>query len=138
MLVAEHIDLYQHRLYLYLDPRRYQLSGGWRCIGSCLPNHVGRRDLTQTLRFKSGDSRLYCRLCTSGELGQYVMKGITKFLQRTPHMVSSKVGMSAKSTDVEFDHLRHKFEAMEKLIKQLAKESNTYLGAVKSVYFRFS
>ena len=66
------------------------------------------------------------------------MKGITKFLQRTPHMVSSKVGMSAKSTDVEFDHLRHKFEAMEKLIKQLAKESNTYLGAVKSVYFRFS
>ena len=49
-------------------------------------------------------------------------------------MVPSKVGMAAKSTDVEFDHLRHKFEAMEKLIKQLSKESQTYLDAVKSMW----
>lgn len=62
------------------------------------------------------------------------MKGFTKFIQRTPHMVTSKVGTSAKSTDVEFDHLRHKFEAMEKLIKQLSKESQTYLDAVKSMW----
>lgn len=61
------------------------------------------------------------------------MKGITKFLQRTPHMVSSRVGISAKSTDVEFDHFRHKFEAMEKLIKQLARESKTYLDGVKKM-----
>lgn len=60
------------------------------------------------------------------------MKGLSKFIQRTPHMVTSKVGLSAKSTDVEFDHLRNKFLAMEKLIRQLSKESSTYLDSLRS------
>lgn len=61
------------------------------------------------------------------------MKGFTKFIQRTPHVVTSKVGLSAKSTDVEFDHLRHKFAAVEKLIRQLTRESRTYLDAIKKM-----
>lgn len=61
------------------------------------------------------------------------MKGFTKFIQRTPHVVTSKVGLSAKSTDVEFDHLRHKFTAVEKLIRQLTRESRTYLDAIKKM-----
>lgn len=60
------------------------------------------------------------------------MKGLAKVIKRTPHMVSSKVGLAAKSTDVEFDHMRNKFQAMAKLIRQLAKESTTYLDSVKS------
>jgi len=61
------------------------------------------------------------------------MKGFTKFIQRTPHVVTSKVGLSSKSTDVEFDHLRHKFTAVEKLIRQLTRESRTYLDAIKKM-----
>ncbi|WFD20662.1 BAR adaptor protein Hob1 [Malassezia caprae] len=61
------------------------------------------------------------------------MKGFTKFIQRTPHVVTSKVGLSSKSTDVEFDHLRHKFKAVEKLIRQLTRESRTYLDAIKKM-----
>lgn len=119
---------------LYLDESR--LTARWRHIGLYPPNHIiGQRDLSKTLNIRLTSSYLSCHLLFScSGLSQHTMKGFTKFLQRTPHMVSSKVGISAKSTDVEFDHLRHKFEAMEKLIKQLARESNTYLSAVKSAY----
>lgn len=48
-------------------------------------------------------------------------------------MVTSKVGLAAKSTDVEFDHLRHKFKAVEKLIHQMTRESRTYLDAIKKM-----
>lgn len=61
------------------------------------------------------------------------MKGLAKALRRTPHMVSSKVGFSAHSTDVEFDHLNAKFEALDKLARQLVRESQTYLDAVRTM-----
>ncbi|KAI3626840.1 hob1 [Malassezia furfur] len=61
------------------------------------------------------------------------MKGLAKVMKRTPHIVTSKVGLSAKSTDVEFDHLKRKFEAMERLVHQLARESKTYLDAAKKM-----
>lgn len=64
------------------------------------------------------------------------MKGLAKVMKRTPHIVTSRVGMSAKSTDVEFDHLKRKFEAMERLVHQLARESKTYLDAAKSRFPR--
>lgn len=60
------------------------------------------------------------------------MKGFAKVMKRTPHIVTSKVGLAAKSTDVEFDHLKRKFEAMERLAHQLTKEATTYLEAAKS------
>ncbi|WFC94630.1 BAR adaptor protein Hob1 [Malassezia brasiliensis] len=61
------------------------------------------------------------------------MKGLAKVMKRTPHIVSSKVGLAAKSTDVEFDHMKRKFEAMERLVHQLARESKTYLDAAKKM-----
>ncbi|WFD40737.1 BAR adaptor protein Hob1 [Malassezia japonica] len=61
------------------------------------------------------------------------MKGFAKVMKRTPHIVTSKVGLAAKSTDVEFDHLKRKFEAMERLAHQLTKEATTYLEAAKKM-----
>ncbi|WFD07019.1 BAR adaptor protein Hob1 [Malassezia vespertilionis] len=59
------------------------------------------------------------------------MKGFAKVMKRAPHIVSSKVGLASKSTDVEFDHIRRKYEAIEKLTSLLASEGQTFLNAVK-------
>lgn len=61
------------------------------------------------------------------------MKGFTKLIKRAPHMMTSKVGLSATSTDVEFDHLKSKFQAMERLITQLLRESTTFLDASRNM-----
>ncbi|WFD35500.1 BAR adaptor protein Hob1 [Malassezia cuniculi] len=61
------------------------------------------------------------------------MKGFTKLVKRAPHLVSSKVGLAATSTDVEFDHLKSKFQAMQRLITQLLKESTSFLDSARNM-----
>lgn len=62
------------------------------------------------------------------------MKGFTKLVKRAPHMMSSKVGFAATSTDIEFDHLKSKFHAMQRLIGQLLKESTTFLDSTRGAW----
>ncbi|CAO1638689.1 unnamed protein product [Sympodiomycopsis kandeliae] len=61
------------------------------------------------------------------------MKGITKFAKRAPHMMTSRVGMSAKSSDAQFDDLNRRFGNTEKLAEKLTKDAATFRDAVKNM-----
>ncbi|EJD55053.1 BAR-domain-containing protein [Auricularia subglabra TFB-10046 SS5] len=54
------------------------------------------------------------------------MKGMLKAVKRTPHMVTTKVGMSKKSTDPEFDEYSRKFAAMEGATDKLLKDAKLF------------
>ncbi|KAF8588489.1 BAR-domain-containing protein [Ramaria rubella] len=54
------------------------------------------------------------------------MKGFAKAIKRTPHLVTSKVGMSKKSNDPEFDEYNRKFTAMEGAVEKLLKDTKVY------------
>jgi len=58
------------------------------------------------------------------------MKGITKAIMRTPHMMTARVGLSKKSNDPEFDDYSRKFTAMEAATDKLYKDSKTFADAV--------
>ncbi|PIL29942.1 transporter [Ganoderma sinense ZZ0214-1] len=62
------------------------------------------------------------------------MKGISKAFARTPHMLTSKVGMSKQSTDPEFDDYARRFESIEKATEKLIKDSKAYTDAVTSLF----
>ncbi|KAI8983196.1 BAR-domain-containing protein [Trametes punicea] len=62
------------------------------------------------------------------------MKGIQKAFARTPHMLSSKVGMTKKSTDPEFDDYSRRFESIEKATEKLLKDSKAYTEAVTNLF----
>ncbi|EIW65276.1 BAR-domain-containing protein [Trametes versicolor FP-101664 SS1] len=62
------------------------------------------------------------------------MKGIQKAFARTPHMLSSKVGMSKKSNDPEFDDYSRRFESIEKATEKLLKDSKAYTEAVTNLF----
>ncbi|OSD05626.1 BAR-domain-containing protein [Trametes coccinea BRFM310] len=62
------------------------------------------------------------------------MKGIQKAFARTPHMLSSKVGMTKKSTDPEFDDYARRFESIEKATEKLLKDSKAYTEAVTNLF----
>ncbi|KAI0369963.1 BAR-domain-containing protein [Pilatotrama ljubarskyi] len=62
------------------------------------------------------------------------MKGIQKAFARTPHLLSSKVGMTKKSTDPEFDDYAHRFESIEKATEKLLKDSKAYTEAVTNLF----
>lgn len=62
------------------------------------------------------------------------MKGFSKLVKRTPHMMSSKVGLAATSTDADFEILKSRFKAMEKLVQQLVRETQTYLDAARGAW----
>ncbi|KIY64494.1 BAR-domain-containing protein [Cylindrobasidium torrendii FP15055 ss-10] len=62
------------------------------------------------------------------------MKGFTKTIKRTPFMVTSRVGMSKKSNDPEFDEYGRNFEAMEKATERLMKDTKSFLDAVNGLF----
>ncbi|PWN20365.1 BAR-domain-containing protein [Microstroma glucosiphilum] len=61
------------------------------------------------------------------------MKGITKFAKRTPHLLTTRVGMASKSHDAAFDDLNRRFTAIEKYTEKLVKDSTSFRDAVKSM-----
>ncbi|KAJ6573959.1 hypothetical protein DFH09DRAFT_1246690 [Mycena vulgaris] len=62
------------------------------------------------------------------------MKGITKSIKRTPFLVTSKVGMSKKSTDPEFDDYQRHFGTMEKAAEKLLKDTKSFTDAVNGLF----
>lgn len=61
------------------------------------------------------------------------MKGFAKAMKRTPHLMTSKIGMAAKSSDPAFDSLNQRFTSLEKLSEKLLKDSSTFRDAVTSM-----
>ncbi|SJL05390.1 related to RVS167-BAR adaptor protein [Armillaria ostoyae] len=62
------------------------------------------------------------------------MKGFTKAVKRTPFMVTSKVGMTKKSNDPEFDDYQRHFTEMEKASEKLIKDVKSFLDAVNGLF----
>ncbi|KAL0945539.1 hypothetical protein HGRIS_014701 [Hohenbuehelia grisea] len=62
------------------------------------------------------------------------MKGLAKAVKRTPFMVTSKVGMSKKSTDPEFDDYQRHFSDMEKATEKLLKETKAFIEGVTNLF----
>ncbi|EJD04441.1 BAR-domain-containing protein [Fomitiporia mediterranea MF3/22] len=62
------------------------------------------------------------------------MKGFTKAIKRTPHMVTTKVGMSKKSADLEFDDYERKFSTMEDTVEKLLKDCKKFNEAVVNLF----
>ncbi|KAI0286718.1 hypothetical protein BGY98DRAFT_941598 [Russula aff. rugulosa BPL654] len=62
------------------------------------------------------------------------MKGITKAVMRTPHMMTSKVGMSKKSTDQEFDDYQNNFALLEAAADKFLKDTKTFTNAVNTLF----
>ncbi|GAK63595.1 hob1p [Moesziomyces antarcticus] len=61
------------------------------------------------------------------------MKGLAKAMKRTPHLMTSKIGMAAKSSDAAFDSLNQRFTNLEKLSEKLLKDASTFRDAVKNM-----
>ncbi|KAJ9478175.1 Reduced viability upon starvation protein 167 [Pseudozyma hubeiensis] len=61
------------------------------------------------------------------------MKGIAKAMKRTPHLMTSRIGMAAKSSDPAFDSLNQRFTNLEKLCEKLLKDSTTLRDTVKNM-----
>lgn len=61
------------------------------------------------------------------------MKGLAKAMKRTPHLMTSKIGMAAKSSDPAFDSLNQRFTSLEKLSEKLLKDASTFRDAVKNM-----
>ncbi|KAH8992078.1 BAR-domain-containing protein [Lactarius akahatsu] len=62
------------------------------------------------------------------------MKGIGKALSRTPFMVTSKVGMSKKSTDPEFDDYQRNFAVLETAAEKFLKDTKAFTDAVNTLF----
>ncbi|KAJ8091332.1 BAR adaptor protein Hob1 [Marasmius tenuissimus] len=62
------------------------------------------------------------------------MKGFTKSIKRTPFMVTSKVGMSKKSNDAEFDSYERHFAAMETAVEKLLKDTKSFTDGVNGLF----
>ncbi len=61
------------------------------------------------------------------------MKGLAKAMKRTPHLMTSRIGMAAKSSDSAFDALNNRFTTLEKLAEKLLKDSSSFRDAVKNM-----
>ncbi|KAK0557436.1 BAR adaptor protein Hob1 [Tilletia horrida] len=61
------------------------------------------------------------------------MRGITKALARTPHLVTSRVGMANKSQDAEFNTLNGKFAIVEQSSEKLLKDAVVFRESVKNM-----
>ncbi|KIK70350.1 hypothetical protein GYMLUDRAFT_32353 [Collybiopsis luxurians FD-317 M1] len=62
------------------------------------------------------------------------MKGFVKSVKRTPHMITSKVGMSKKSNDPEFDDYQRHFTSMEHAVEKLLKDTKAFTDAVNGLF----
>lgn len=58
------------------------------------------------------------------------MKGFTKAIMRTPHLMSSKVGFSKKSSDPEFDEMNRKMQAIESSMEKFVKDLKSFTDGV--------
>ncbi|KAF7367395.1 Bar adaptor protein [Mycena sanguinolenta] len=63
-----------------------------------------------------------------------MIKGIGKTIKRTPHNLGSKVGLSKKSTDPEFDDYQRHFVTMEKAAETLLKDTKSFTDAINSLF----
>ncbi|ORX35804.1 hypothetical protein BD324DRAFT_631775 [Kockovaella imperatae] len=61
------------------------------------------------------------------------MKGLTKALARTPHNLTSKIGMAKKSSDPEYNDWERKFAAVEAACEKMYKESATFRDSVTTL-----
>jgi amphiphysin len=61
------------------------------------------------------------------------MKGFTKAIKRTPHLVTSKAGFAKNSTDPEFDDYNSHFSALEQSTEKLLKDTKAYTDAVTAL-----
>jgi len=61
------------------------------------------------------------------------MKGFTKAIKRTPHLVTSKTGFAKKSSDPEFDDYNTHFAALENSTEKLIKDTKAYIEAVTAL-----
>ncbi|KAF8167874.1 hypothetical protein B0H34DRAFT_779449 [Crassisporium funariophilum] len=62
------------------------------------------------------------------------MKGIGKALARTPFAVTSKIGMSKKSVDAEFEDYHRHFTSLESAAEKLTKDTKAFSDAVASLF----
>ncbi|KAJ2928909.1 hypothetical protein H1R20_g8355, partial [Candolleomyces eurysporus] len=62
------------------------------------------------------------------------MKGIGKALARTPFSVTSKIGMSKKSNDPEFDDYHRQFQGIESGTDKLLKDTKAFTDAVTTLF----
>ncbi|KII86333.1 hypothetical protein PLICRDRAFT_43928 [Plicaturopsis crispa FD-325 SS-3] len=62
------------------------------------------------------------------------MKGFTKTIKRTPHMLTTKVGMSKKSADPEFDEYQRHIGTMEQATEKLLKDTKAFMDATNSLF----
>ncbi|KAH6917158.1 hypothetical protein BKA70DRAFT_324700 [Coprinopsis sp. MPI-PUGE-AT-0042] len=62
------------------------------------------------------------------------MKGLSKALARTPFAVTSKIGMSKKSSDPEFEEYHRQFEMLESGTEKLLKDTKAFVDAVTSLF----
>ncbi|KIM61959.1 hypothetical protein SCLCIDRAFT_852039 [Scleroderma citrinum Foug A] len=62
------------------------------------------------------------------------MKGFTKAIKRTPHLVTSKVGFSRTSSDPEFDDYKRHFATLEQATEKLLKDTKAFNEAVVSLF----
>ncbi|KZT68437.1 BAR-domain-containing protein [Daedalea quercina L-15889] len=62
------------------------------------------------------------------------MKGISKAFSRTPHMLTTKIGMSKKSTDPEFEDYARRFASIETATEKLLKDTKAYTEAVSKLF----
>ncbi|KAI0344278.1 BAR-domain-containing protein [Trametopsis cervina] len=62
------------------------------------------------------------------------MKGISKAFARTPHMLTSKVGMAKKSSDPEFDDYVRRFAALETAAEKLLKDTKVFDESVTNLF----
>nr|ASF90219.1 hypothetical protein SPAR03152 [Bartheletia paradoxa] len=61
------------------------------------------------------------------------MKGITKAIKRTPHMLGSKVGFGTKSSDPEVDDLVRRFTIIEGATEKIVKDAAVFRDAVQAM-----
>ncbi|KAF8741682.1 BAR protein, partial [Rhizoctonia solani] len=59
-----------------------------------------------------------------------IMKGISKAFARTPHLMTSRIGMSKKSSDPVFDDLNRKFTSIEQSTDKLLKDAKVFSDSV--------
>ncbi|OAX43633.1 BAR-domain-containing protein [Rhizopogon vinicolor AM-OR11-026] len=62
------------------------------------------------------------------------MKGFTKAIKRTPHLVTSKVGFAKKSSDPEFDDYNRHFISIEQATEKLLKDTRAFSESVISLF----
>ncbi|EIN13473.1 BAR-domain-containing protein [Punctularia strigosozonata HHB-11173 SS5] len=62
------------------------------------------------------------------------MKGFAKAIKRTPHLVTTKVGMSKKSSDPEFEEYHRAFQTLEQSTEKLLKDTKAFSESVVALF----